>query len=63
MIFATHRLINRQSRDIRRDDYVIESMHKIDSNQIKYPSARDKKSTRDGITFYFPLSMKRHILQ
>ncbi len=38
-------------RDLQRDDYVIESMHNIDSNQIKYPSERDTKWTRNGILF------------
>lgn len=36
-------------RDLQRDDYVIESMHSIDSNQMKYPSERDTKWARDGI--------------
>jgi len=35
--------------DLQRDDYVIESMHDIDSSQIKYPAERDKKWARDGI--------------
>ncbi|CAF0756570.1 unnamed protein product [Adineta ricciae] len=44
---------NRQKRltevDLRRDDYVIESMHNIDSDQVKYPAERDKKWARDGL--------------
>jgi len=28
-------------------------MHNIDSNQMKYPSERDKKWARDGILSYF----------
>ncbi|CAF4289537.1 unnamed protein product, partial [Adineta steineri] len=35
--------------DLRRDDYIIESMHNIDSDQMKYPSERDKKWARDGL--------------
>lgn len=46
-------------RDLQRDDYVIECMHNIDSNQMKYPSERDTKWARDGILieniFYFLL--------
>jgi hypothetical protein len=40
-------------RDLRRDDYIIESMHNIDSNQMKYPSERDRKWARDGIFIIF----------
>lgn len=43
-------------RDIQRDNYIVESMHNIDSNQVKYPSARDAKWARDGsslIHFFF----------
>jgi hypothetical protein len=36
-------------RDLQRDDYIIEIMHNIDSNQMKYPSKRDTKWSRDGI--------------
>ncbi|UJR27265.1 hypothetical protein I4U23_008560 [Adineta vaga] len=35
--------------DLRRNDYIIESMHSIDSDQVKYPSERDKKWARDGL--------------
>lgn len=64
--FFIHPLIliamNSQSRDIRRDDYVIESMHNIDANQVKYPSARDGKWTRDGIYPFHSFSISTNHL-
>lgn len=41
--------------DLQRDDYVIEIMHIIDSNQIKYPASRDTKWARDGIFLFLLL--------
>ena len=39
-------------RDLQAHDYVIESMHAIDSDRMKYPAKRDVNWTRNGISIH-----------
>lgn len=41
-------------RDLKTHDYVIESMHAIDSDRMKYPAKRDVNWTRNGISIHSP---------
>ena len=41
-------------RDLKAHDYVIESMHAIDSDRIKYPAKRDVNWTRNGKRVHLP---------
>ncbi|CAF1184773.1 unnamed protein product [Rotaria sordida] len=38
-----------KEEDFLHDEYIIESMHNIDSSQMKYPSLSDKKQTRNDL--------------